>query len=225
MRLSPELEQVEPMPVQGRKPGQWQGALQFASWQSAPPVSFDAGTWSWDVPLGDSHANEEARLDVDRVGFEFELRTADNAPPASSQCLVQGRFAVHTEYRGDTRDETTVTLPGYPRVDCKLSGARGGRLWLRPTFVTQRDSGLLQVGDRQWQVRSVNNLASQRSSIPLARFGYEISTGKTVVAAVETVGAGRVWFQPGLANEEREDLAAALTALLYYGAFLDAQDR
>lgn len=225
MRLSPELKGVDATPVLGRKPGQWQGGLQFSVWRSAPPASFDAGTWSWDAPLGESHANEELRLDVDRVGFEFELRSEAGAAPALSQCLAQGRFAVHTEYRGDTTDETTVTLPGYPRIDCKLSGAHGGRLSLRPAFVSQRDSGQLQVGDKLWNVQSVNNLASQRSNFPLARFGYEFSSGGSVVAAVEIAGSGRVWFKPGLPDEAREELAAAMTALLYYGAFLDAQDR
>jgi hypothetical protein len=223
MRLSGDLKNVEAMPVRGRKPGQWQAGFQFASWESAPPASFDAGSWSWDAPMGESRSNEEVRLDVDRVGFEFELRPAANAAPAMGQCLAQGRFAVHTEYRGNTTDETTMTLPGYPRVDCKLSGAQRGYLSLRPAFVSQRDSGLLQVGEKLWNVQSVNNLASQRSNFPLARFGYEFSTGGEVVAAVETAGSGRVWFQPGLSEEDREDLAAAMTALLYYGAFLDTQ--
>ena len=224
MRLAPELKEVPAIPVQGRKPGQWQGGFQFAEWQSSPPVTFDAGSWSWDAPMRASHANEEARLDVDRMGFEFDWRSAADAPPVLGQCLAQGRFAVHTEYRGDTTDETAVTLPGYPRVDCKLSGPQRGYLWLRPAFVSQRDSGELQVGDKHWKVQSVNNLASQRSNFPLARFGYEFSVEGKVVAAVETAGTGRVWFQPGLAEEDREDLAAAMAALLYYGAFLDAQD-
>jgi hypothetical protein len=225
MRLSPDLKEAEAIPVRGRKPGQWQGGVQFATFESEPPASFDAGSWSWDAPMRASHANEEARLDVDRVGFEFELRPVGSTAPALSQCLAQGRFAVHTEYRGNTTDETTVTLPGYPRVDCKLAGPHRGYLSLRPAFISQRDSGLLQIGEKVWNVQSVNNLASQRSNFPLARFGYEFISGGKVVAAVETAGTGRVWIQPGLPEGDREDLATAVTALLYYGAFLDAQDR
>ncbi|HUQ09024.1 MAG TPA: hypothetical protein VM146_01820 [Steroidobacteraceae bacterium] len=223
MKLSPELMEVTAQPVRGRTPDVWRGALAFADWRASTPASFDPRYWSWDVPLGEAHTDEELRVDVSKVGFTFDLDSA--AASAASRCLAQGRFAVHTEFRGRVEDETSVTLPGYPRIDCKLSGASEGRLTLRPDFLTQRDSGLVRFGEHLWNVQSVNNLATQRSSFPLARFGYEFRSGGTVVAAVETAGKGRVWFSAGLAAQEREQLAAAMSALLYYATILEEQDR
>ena len=127
-------------------------------------------------------------------------------------------------------DETVVTLPGYPRLDCKFAGLHDGskdeegRLSLRPTFLTQRDSGLVRFGERLWNVQSVNNLATQRSSFPLGRFGYEVRRSGAVVAAVEVAGRGRVWFVPGLADDERRELAVTVAALLYYGVLLEQMD-
>jgi hypothetical protein len=223
MKLSPELAPVAAQPVLGRTHDLWRSGLEFADWRASAPTSFDPRYWSWDVPLGESHADEELRVDVSRVGFGFDLDSPDAT--AASQCLAQGRFAVHTRYHGRVEDETTVTLPGYPRIDCKLDGAHQGLMSLRPDFLTQRDSGLLKFGEHLWNVQSVNNLASQRSSFPLARLGYEFRAGGAVVAAVETAGKGRVWFSPSLAADEREELATAMSALLYYATILDEQDR
>lgn len=222
MKLSPDLAQVTAQPVLGRTHDIWRRGLEFADWRARAPKSFDPRNWSWDVPLGESHGDEELRVDISKVAFGFDLDSADVT--ASTQCLAQGRFAVHTRYHGRVEDETTVTLPGYPRIDCKLAGARG-MMSLRPDFLTQRDSGLLRFAERSWNVQSVNNLASQRSSFPLARFGYEISSGGKVVAAVETAGKGRVWFSPALADDEREELAEAMSALLYYATILEDEDR
>lgn len=222
MKLSPDLDQVEAQPVLGRAAKLADGGIEFAEWHASTPAPFDPRYWSWDLPVSDSHPNEELRVDVSKVAFGFDLD--GGGAPAASQCLAQGRFAVHTQYRGRVTDETTVTLPGYPRIDCKLDGSREGRLTLRPEFLTQRDSGLLRYGEHFWNVQSVNNLASQRSSFPLARFGYEFRSGGVVVAAVETAGKGRVWFAPGLSADDKEQLAAAMSALLYYAAILEEQD-
>lgn len=224
MKLAPDLGAVEPVPVNGRKTNLWTGAIGFGDWQATPPAPFDSRTWTWEALMPESHADEEVRVDVTRTAFEFESRTPEPDASVRAQCLAQGRFGVHTEYRGRVTDETTVTLPGYPRIDCKFAGAGEGRISLRPDFLTQRDSGLARFGERLWSIQSVNNLASQRSSLPLARFGYEFRKGGEVVAAVEIAGKGRVWFSPGLTPDEHRELASVMTALLYYGALLQEMD-
>jgi hypothetical protein len=224
MKLAPELQGVEPQAVQGRKSGLWQAEVQFGDWRTTAPAPFDAQTWTWEAILPESRANEALRVDVHHLGFDFELRSATGSGSIFNQCMAQGRFAVHEEFRGRVTDETSVALPGYPRIDCKLAGPQPGQLSLRPDFLTQRESGLARFGARSWNVQSVNNLATQRSSFPLGRFGYEFRAGGDVVAAVETAGIGRVWFHPSLNATEREELTAVMTTLLYYSVLLEEQD-
>jgi hypothetical protein len=225
MKLAPEFDGIEPDVVFGRKADLWKGDLRFGEWQATVPAPFDIRTWTWEALMPESRPDEELRVDVERTTFQFELRSSANAAaPAFAQCVAQGHFAVHTRHTERVTDETEITLPGYPRIDCKLAGARAGQMSLRPELVTQRDSGLLRFGERLWTLQSVNNLASQRSSFPLARFGYEVRDEGEVVAAVETAGKGRVWLHPKISVAEREELAVALAALLYYGVLLESQD-
>ena len=152
------------------------------------------------------------------------MADAPGSRPASAGCLAQGRFASLTTFHARSEDETSITIPGYPRLDCEFTGARAGTLALRADFATQRDSGDARFGADRWLVRSVNTHAKQRSNFPLTRFGYEIVLGKRAVAAVETYGAGRVWVLPDLSREQQEQLSTVAAALLYYGRLLDLQD-
>jgi hypothetical protein len=170
-------------------------------------------------------ANAELSVKAERASLEFEvLADAPANSPTSAGCLAQGRFASLTTYRVRTTDETSVTIPGYPRLDCEFTGARTGTLALRADFATQRDWGDARFGADHWLVRSVNTHATQHSNFPLTRFGYEIVLGERVVAAVETYGAGRVWMLPELSREQQEQLSTIVTALLYYGRLLELQD-
>jgi hypothetical protein len=224
MKLAPELGAVEPISVLGRGASLWKGEIGFGGWQATLPAPFDSKSWTWEALMPESRSDEDLRVDAGTTAFQFELHAPEAAADDGAQCLAQGRFGVHTENRGRVTDETTVTLPGYPRIDCKFAGAGGGRMSLRPDFLTQRDSGLARFGDRLWNIQSVNNLASQRSSFPLARFGYEFRRGGEVVAAVEIAAKGRVWFSPNLTADEHRELASAVTALLYYGMLLEQMD-
>jgi hypothetical protein len=225
LKLAPELAGVMPKPVSGRTGNEVRGALTFDRWSAAVTMhmSDDRGVAHGDALV--TGANETVSVDARRDAFEFDLRSNGTARSATgAQCIAQGRFGTHTAYHARTTDETSVTLPGYPRIDCKFSGAQSGRLTVRPSFATQRDSGSAQFGEHLWEVRSVNNRDSQRTKFPLARFGYEFRTGGRVVAAVETWGAGRVWMDPGLQSQQEEELSVAMTALLYYGSLLELDD-
>ncbi|HEV7609539.1 MAG TPA: hypothetical protein VGO61_19540 [Steroidobacteraceae bacterium] len=217
LKLAPELASVVAKPVSGRSGNEVRGALAFDRWSAAVTMQ------SHEDRL--ASANEELSVDARGTAFEFDLHS-NGAPPSASrgQCIARGRSGTYTTYHGRTTDETSVTVPGYPRVDCEFAGAQAGRLTVRPTFVTQRDLGSAQFGEQLWEIRSVNNLDSQRTEFPLARFGYEIRAGGRVVAAVETWGAGRVWMDPGLGPQDEEELSVVMTALLYYGSLLEVDD-
>ena len=226
LKLAPELRGVVPKPVSGQRNGnEVRGALAFGRWSATPTMHLDDERRSAHADILATSANEEVGFDAMHTAFEFDLRS-NGAPPSATgaQCIVRGRSGTHTAYHGRTTDETSITLPGYPRIDCAFTGAQAGRLTVRPAFATQRDSGSAQFGEQLWEIRSVNNLDAQRTNFPLARFGYEFRAGGQAVAAVETWGAGRVWMDPGLTPQEEEQLSVAMAALLYYGSLLELDD-
>ncbi|HEV7606637.1 MAG TPA: hypothetical protein VGO61_04835 [Steroidobacteraceae bacterium] len=225
MKLAPELAGIVPKPVSGRSGNAVRDALAFDRWSAVVTMHVHDDRLAAHGDALVTSANEELSVDIKGTAFEFDLR-ANGAPPSSTaaQCIARGRFGAHNAYRGRTTEETSVTLPGYPRIDCEFAGAHSGRLTLRPTFVTQRDFGSAQFGEQLWEIRSVNNLDSQRTGFPLLRFGYEFRAGGRVVAAVETWGAGRVWIDAGLRPQDEEQLSVVMTALLYYGSLLEVDE-
>jgi len=223
MRLAPELAATAALPVAGRN--QW-NQLAFGRWQVSMPAPYRADGWQISGTPRFVPANAELSVKAERASLEFEV-VATDAPasrPAMAGCLAQGRFASLTKFYARSEDETTITIPGYPRLDCEFAGARKGTLALRADFATQIDSGDATFGGDRWLVRSVNTHAKQRSNFPLTRFGYEIVLGEHVAAAVETFGAGRVWVLPELSREQQEQVSTVAAALLYYGRLLDLQD-
>jgi hypothetical protein len=220
MKLAPELAATTALPVTGRD--QW-NQLAFGRWTVAMPAQYRMDGWQFTGTPRFVPANAEASVKAERAWLEFEV-VAD--APASRQtsagCLAQGRFASLTTFHARSEEETSITIPGYPRLDCEFKGAR--LVTLRADFATQIDFGDARFGADHWLVRSVNTHAQQRSNFPLARFGYEIVLGNRAVAAVETYGAGRVWVLPELSREQQEQLSTVAAALLYYGTLLELQD-
>ena len=221
MKLPAELQAVQPQAVHGRTGNLWRNPLRFAGWQATAPSTFDASGWA----LAAASGNEEKRLNVESVAFEFGIRAEGSSSGESRhRCLARFRSATHSEVRGRVSDETSIELAGYPRVDCELPGPRPGHLSLHRDAGSQRDSGELRFGERVWDLRSVNNLATQRSSLPMGRFGYELRMDGVAMAAVETVNQGRVWLDPKLDAADRPELAAAIAALLSYSVLLETRD-
>jgi hypothetical protein len=222
MKLAPELAMTAALPVTGRN--QW-SHLAFGRWHVAMPAPYRQDGWQIAGTPRFVPANAELSVKAERASLEFEVvADAPEAHPASAGCLAQGRFASLTTFHARSTDETSVTIPGYPRLDCEFTGALAGTLSLRADFATQRDSGDARFGADTFLVRSVNTHAKQRSNFPLTRFGYEIVLGERVVAAVETYGAGRVWLLPGLSSGQQAQVSTVAAALLYYGKLLDLQD-
>jgi len=223
MRLSPALATAAPMPVAGRS--QWD-QLAFGRWTVTMPAPYRLDGWQFGGTPRFVPANAELSVKAERALLEFEI-VATDAPasqPGKAGCLAQGKFASLTRFYARSEDETTITIPGYPRLDCEFAGVRAGTFALRADFATQIDHGDAVFGSDRWQVRSVNTHAKQKSNFPLARFGYEILSGEQVVASVETFGAGRVWVLPDLTREQQEQVSTITAALLYYGQLLDLQD-
>ena len=66
-----------------------------------------------------------ASVKAERAWLEFEIvADAPGSRPTSAGCLAQGRFASLTTFHARSEDETSITIPGYPRLDCEFTGAR-----------------------------------------------------------------------------------------------------
>ena len=220
MKLAPELAAVSPKPVSGRAAFLGRGVLTFDRWSSTAPARLPNDRWRRSSNLIATGLNEVSGIEADRAALEFSVRSGGDAAPASTtqaKCVARGRFAKHVASNGRVTDETSVNIPGYPRIDCEFSGAQAGQFSLQPSWLSQRDSGTADFGEHRWTVESVADSA-------LARFGYQFSSNGKVVAAVETWGAGRVWIDPALGAAEQDELAAATTALLYYTSLLEYED-
>jgi hypothetical protein len=228
MKLAPELSGLEPWVVQGHH-----GASQapaFGRWQVATPATFVTQSSSIGggdplvLPAGtEVSVATSTRLIEDRTAFGFGLVSqADKTLSWSADCAAYFHLASRTVESRSGTDETELTQPGFPHLDCTFAGSQTGRLTLRTDFTTQRDSGASEFPDQTWQVRSVNVL--ENGKFPLARFGYELVRGGHVVAAVESIGGGRVWMHPDLSPREEDELALVMTALLYYGSLIEMRD-
>jgi len=222
MKLAPEISATAAMPVTGRQAG---NQLAFGPWHVSMPAPYQKDGWQFSGTPRFVPANAELSVKAERAWIEFAV-VADGpqSRASSAACLAQGRFASLTRFHERSEDETTITLPGFPRLDCDFAGTRAGTLTLRADFATQIDHGEARFGADQWIVRSVNTHSKQRSSFPLARFGYEIVLGDRVVAAVETYGDRRDWMPPGLSRDQQEQVSTIAAALLYYGTLLQQQD-
>ena len=226
MKLAPELAGVPPKPVSGRQAVLGRGELAFDRWSSRVPARLPNSHRSRVTNTVVAGLDQQAGVQVDRAPLTFSVNSGSDAATSMTQskCVAQGRFAKRVAHNGRITDETAVTLPGYPRFDCEFSGARAGQLSLQPSWLAQRDSGVAEFGARRWIVESVNDLESQHTKIPLPGFGYQLSSNRRVVAAVETYRPGRVWIDPALDAAEQDELAVATTALLYYASLLEYED-
>jgi hypothetical protein len=221
MRLAPELASANGIAVQDRN--HWNRPMTFGQWQVAAPPTFSTRGWKIGLGGGPLPKNAELSLAGERASADFDVSSPASAS-THGNCLAQGKFGRMISYGARITDETQVTLPGFPRLDCEFSGSLTGVMTLKAEFPSMRDNGVAEFGARRWQVRSVNNLQGQSGSFPLARFGYELLRETRVVAAVEIQGNGRVWMTPGLSPDEQNELSTLMTALLYYGELLALQD-
>ena len=219
MKLAPELAGIEPWPVEGyRGAGQ---KMEFGRWQVTAPAGFV--TQSRSIGGGDPVAlpagpevkvASNTRLIEDLTAFQFTLASqADSNRSSSADCHAVFRLANRTVENSRGSDETEVTQPGFPHLDCDLAGAEPGKLSLRAHYST-RDAGTADFSGHHWQIRTS----------PWARIGYEFLRDGKVVAAVETFGDGRVWMHPTLSPAEEDQLALVATALLYFDSLLELRD-
>ena len=139
--------------------------------------------------------------------YRFELSGGDLA--ASAACAT----AAAEVWRGSV----SVELPVDAVLACSIAVA--GTTWELHLNADHKGvlAGTLRVPrtGNVFDVRSLHALegAAWRVSEPV---GFELRRDGAPIAAAETINAGRVWLPPALAAPERDAVAAALAALLFF---------
>jgi hypothetical protein len=108
-----------------------------------------------------------------------------------------------------------IDLASDEGLRCTLGLVEGAAAW-ELTLHSNRDrhlEGELIAGEDRY--RLVGTGSGGRMT-PANTYGYELRSGDRVMAAVETVNKGAVWFAPDVDAAARRALAAAAASLLLY---------
>lgn len=211
---APALAGVAALPVKGRSPTAWDKRISFGEWQVSTRSKFD--TFEQSVGAGRQTARGRKDVSLHENMGRFELEVARKGSDATRvSCETRTAAGGQEKSAGRRSDETSLTLPGYPRSYCTFSGAHPGLLDVQAAAVTLFESGHADMAGARWQIRSVGKVV---------RLGYELLLNDEVVGTVETASAGRVWLLPALDAGRQEELAVLAGALLYSTAALELQD-
>lgn len=211
---APALAGAAPLAVKGRSPAAWDRRIRFGDWQVHTRSPFDTREQS--VSAGTESARVQRQVALRENVGRFQLDVAREGGEATRvRCETRTATGDQSKSAGRRTDETSLTLPGYPRIDCTFSGAQPGLVSLEAAPVTLYEAGHADMAGARWQIRSVGKLV---------RLGYELLLDDAVVGTVETASAGRVWMLPTLEAARQEELAVLTGALLYATAALELQD-
>jgi hypothetical protein len=186
--------------VEGANPRRWNQQLSFGSWRT---ISVREGAQrSLLVDLG---VIELARADQ-AYRFALESPAGTTNVECHTREVVVGRAGVFVQ---PSMGREPVLVCGFERGESQSVFAltRSGRV--EPSLRGE----LRQIGGPTFDVRSVHRVIGS----PIASgdpFGFEILENDKVLAIVETINRGRVWMDIDVEN--RDDLAAAATALLLF---------
>lgn len=199
IRLPPELETAERLPVEARggltsareiRFGGYEAADIRRSWARGSGVSVGLGRGGGS--RGRATASYEYRF---RAGDEEGERVGCEAV-SSRQAVGMGSVEVEAGSRFD--------------VSCAGAGADGWRLALRAVRNAQ-PAGTLRAGDASYEVQGVG---SGGGLVVASTHGFEIRKGGRAVAAVQKGSPASVWLSPDLPEPDRAIVASAAAALL-----------
>lgn len=187
--------------VSGHNPRRANADLRFGPY--AVRAVRDGSTFSWSVPV--------AALDVSRAWqpYAFAIDAA-GAPRVEAQCQARAWTLGHG---GDQRTTLDLTALAGPYLSCAMRQA-GAPPFALTLARTGRDmEGRLESASGPYRVRALHGVAGSRIAA-YTPTGYAIEDGDRVVAAVDVLNAGQVYFDPDAGTADRPLLAAAMAALL-----------
>jgi hypothetical protein len=168
-----------------------------------------AGDWTIrDISVGpQTHRCSHHLFSVDSIdtqSYAFTVASQNNPLRGACEFKSGARF-----YRWNDEPEE----PGYrPKLECKYHGISEGNLLLESQDGTR--NGSVAFGAPAWDIRAVYDDSGFLASSSLV--GYEIWSGATAIAAVETVGDGRIWIDPSLSKEDQQRVIGDAATLVLY---------
>jgi hypothetical protein len=204
MAIDPTLAgSTEPFVVEGANPRSWRTPIRFGPYRTS--VVDIGATRSWLV--------EALGLGVGEARQPYAITLETPSGPFRVECVNR---QLEAYYRG-----FFVELTGRksPVLLCGLREASGQGWAFALSTATVGYTGTLgptgAAGGERLEVVSIHSFAGTPISSP-EPVGWQVSRDAAVLAAVESVNAGRVWLAPTLAAGERDRLAALATALLLF---------
>lgn len=189
--------------VSGHSPRRWQQPLRFGPYRT---VGMREGMdFSWTLPLFGGHLARASKP------YRYTMVTLGEAP-VEVECRTRATLLLG---RGVSID---ITETMEPRMACCVRHDADEPLVFELADKGNRYDGAIfpaRGGRPLFSVRSLHRFegSSLASMEPL---GYEILRGGEVVAAIETLNAGRVFMNPDTSPRERVMLAAMSAALLMF---------
>jgi hypothetical protein len=165
-------------------------------------------TWTLTGPLFGLGVGKESR----RYAFEF---AAPRTTGIQIRCQSSEWFV---SLRRDRFSAQIPTSTEKPVLGCDIVSAAADiepmpmRLWARGNDIF----GSLRMGDIAYEVESLRGIEGVRMEIGEPT-GYRFSRAGRILAVVDVLDAGRVYFAAGIEVAERDRLAAAAAALLMLG--------
>lgn len=189
--------------VSGHSPRRWQQPLRFGPYST---VGMREGMdFSWALPLFGGHFGRASKP------YRYTVVALGEAP-VDVECRTRATLLLK---RGVSID---ITETMEPRMACGVRRDGEEPLVFELADKGTRHDGAIfpaRGGRPLFSVRSLHRFegSSLASMEPL---GYEILRGGEVVAAIETLNAGRVFMNPDTSPRERVLLAAMGSALLMF---------
>lgn len=204
MRLAPALAGVTPLAVEGANPRVWNSDIAFGQWRTSQVR--EGMTWSFGYRLLGIEA---------RYGQQpYQLVLTSGTTQVQAECISRAMMLSRNSLSVD------AAFGKLPALSCGFTGAGEGTLRLHVTALNE-ETGEIAFGNERWSIRSVSSFAGSpiRGTEPV---GFELFAQGEIIAAVETINAGRVWIAPHLTLQQQARLAASITVLLLYEPANDA---
>jgi hypothetical protein len=193
-----------PLAVAGANPRSWRTPISFGAYRTS---AVDIGaTRSWLV--------EALGLGVGEARQPYAVTLETPSGPVRLECVNR---QLEAYYRG-----FFVELTGRrnPVLLCGVRAASGDGWALSlstaaPVGYAGAFAPVAGAGGERLEVVSIHSFAGTPISSP-DPVGWQIGRASAVLAAVESINAGRVWLAPTLEAGERDRLAALAAALLLF---------
>jgi hypothetical protein len=142
---APSLAGVAALPVKGRSPTAFDKRVRFGDWQVQTVSKFDQRGRAVGVSVESDRKRKAISLRGNVAEFELAVTRAGGTPTQVS-CETRIAAGDHEKSAGRRSDETSLTLPGYPRIDCTFGGALTGVLATQAAAVTLFETGACGPG-------------------------------------------------------------------------------